>query len=182
MPSQRRRFHRLAPAGALILGLVALPALANPGNGGGPPEHAKGGQGQSERLRQDANGHDGRERTERHEDRYENRHEERRYDDRDRDYRHHDDLDLEEALIRDIFGRHRDVYAHEDHEAIPPGVRQNLARGKPMPPGIGKRLDDGIRRDLPHYDGYEWRRVGADAVLVDITNDIIYDVIHDVLY
>lgn len=51
-----------------------------------------------------------------------------------------------------------------------------------MPPGIGKRLDDGIRRDLPHYDGYEWHRVGADAVLMDITNDIIHSVSHGVLY
>ncbi|MBB3140661.1 anti-virulence regulator CigR family protein [Halomonas organivorans] len=180
-------YRRLASAGALILGLVALPALANPGNGG-PPEHAKGGQGghgQSERLRQDANGHDARERTERRDERHEARHQERRYDDQGRDgagSRHHDDLDLEEALIRDIFHRHRDDYAHEEHDAIPPGIRQNLARGKPMPPGIGKRLDDGIRRDLPHYDGYEWRRVGADAVLVEITNDIIHSVIHDVLY
>ncbi|GEK71884.1 MULTISPECIES: anti-virulence regulator CigR family protein [Halomonas] len=182
MPSQRRRFHRLAPTGALILGLVALPALANPGNGGGPPEHAKGGQGgqggqgsqgPSERLHRDAT------------DRDRERHEERRFDDRDwdrdRDRYGRDGPSLEEALIRDIFYGHRDRYAREDRASIPPGVRQNLARGKPMPPGIGKRFDDDIRRDLPHYDGYEWRRVGVDAVLVDITNDIIYDVIRDVL-
>lgn len=50
-----------------------------------------------------------------------------------------------------------------------------------MPAGIAKRFDADIRRDLPHYDGYQWRRVGTDAVLVDITNDIIHDVIRDVL-
>ncbi len=172
MRSPRRRFRRLAPVGALMLGLVALPALANPGNGG-PPEHAKGGQGQSERLRRDV--------SDRDRERHEERHEARRFDDRDRDRYRHEDPSLEEALIRDIFHRHRDAYAYEDREAIPPGIRQNLARGKPMPPGIAKRLDGDLRRDLPHYDGYEWRRVGADAILVDITNDIIHAVIHDVL-
>ena len=187
MPSQTRRFHRLAPAGALILGLLALPALADPDNGNGPPEHAskgQGGQGQSERLRDDAHG---RERTERREERQEERsderHEERGSDGRDRE-RERDGRDgprLEQAQIRDIFHGHRDRYAHQDRASIPPGVRQNLARGKPVPPGIAKRFDDDIRRDLPHYHGYEWRRVGTDAVLVDITNDIIHDVIRDVL-
>ena len=185
MPSQTRRFHRLAPAGALILGLLALPALADPDNGNGPPEHAskgQGGQGQSERLRDDAHG---RERTERREERQEERsderHAERGFDGRDRERDGRDGPRLEEAQIRDIFHGHRDRYAHQDRASIPPGVRQNLARGKPMPPGIAKRFDADIRRDLPHYDGYEWRRVGTDAVLVDITNDIIHDVIRDVL-
>ncbi|WP_158294507.1 RcnB family protein [Halomonas urmiana] len=50
-----------------------------------------------------------------------------------------------------------------------------------LPPEIAKNVDPRRRRELPHYEGYEWRRVGADAVLVDITNDIIHAVIHDIL-
>ena len=58
----------------------------------------------------------------------------------------------------------------------------NLERGKPLPPGIAKRFDERTRDALPRYEGYEWRRAGPDAILVDAANEIIYQVIRDVLY
>lgn len=45
-----------------------------------------------------------------------------------------------------------------------------------MPPGIAKRLDQRMLRQLPHYDGYEWRQAGPDLILVAITSGIIYEV------
>ncbi|XKE43867.1 anti-virulence regulator CigR family protein [Halomonas organivorans] len=150
MPSCHLR-PRLA-ALALALGLAVTPVLAAPGNGG-PPDHAKGGQGSVERTRGEAGA-----------------------------FR----LDaagprIEERRIREVLRRHRDALTLDDRDRLPPGIRMNLARGKALPPGIARRLDADILRDLPHHEGYEWRRVGWDVVLVDATHDIIHAVIRDVL-
>ncbi|WP_280548290.1 anti-virulence regulator CigR family protein [Halomonas sp. 11-S5] len=88
---------------------------------------------------------------------------------------------IDEREVREIFRSRREVIRHDDRDSLPPGIRMNLARGKPLPPGIARKFDERVRRDLPDYEGYEWRRVGTDAVLVDLTNDIIYEVIHDIL-
>jgi hypothetical protein len=66
--------------------------------------------------------------------------------------------------------------------ALPPGVAMNLARGKPLPPGIAKRyLPENLVTTLPVYPGYEYLLVGKDAVLVDPTTNVIADVIANVL-
>lgn len=63
---------------------------------------------------------------------------------------------------------------------LPPGIRKNLARGKPLPPGIARKLDSRLPGRLPHYDGYEWQRAGTDLLLV-IATGVIQEVQHDVL-
>ena len=67
-------------------------------------------------------------------------------------------------------------------EALPPGTRKNLARGKPIPPGIARRfLPDALRSSLsipPHYDVIE---VGWDVFLVEVATGIIHDVLMDVI-
>ena len=67
-------------------------------------------------------------------------------------------------------------------EALPPGIRKNLARGKPMPPGIAKRFPpDVLRSSLsvpPHYHVIE---VGWDVLLVEVATGIIHDVLMDVI-
>lgn len=57
-------------------------------------------------------------------------------------------------------------------------VFKNLARGKPLPPGIAKKLDGRLLGRLPHYDGYEWRQAGTDLILVAIATGIIYEVLN----
>lgn len=172
----------LAFAAALGLALAAAPLLAQSGNGQGVGRGAQesgqlrgnaGQGGQGQRSKGPA-GQDERHRQARHDD--------DRYRDRDRD-RDRDDrwLSIDEREIRDIFHRRRDYLRHDERDRLPPGIRMNLERGKPLPPGIAKNFDPRLRRELPHYEGYEWRRVGADAVLVDITNDIIFEVIRDIL-
>ena len=59
--------------------------------------------------------------------------------------------------------------------------RQNLARGKPLPPGIAKKLDSRLLGQLPRYEGYEWRQAGTDLILVAIASGVIYEVLNDVL-
>lgn len=65
--------------------------------------------------------------------------------------------------------------------SLPPGIRKNLARGKPLPPGIAKKLDNRLIGRLPHYEGYEWRQAGTDLVLVAIATGVIYEVLQEVL-
>ncbi|CAN0557161.1 unnamed protein product [Ectocarpus sp. 8 AP-2014] len=62
-------------------------------------------------------------------------------------------------------------------ESLPPGIRRNLERGKPVPPGIAKRFDGPLASQLPQYPGYEWERVGADVILIEAATRIIVDVL-----
>jgi hypothetical protein len=65
--------------------------------------------------------------------------------------------------------------------SLPPGVRKNLTRGKPLPPGIAKKAVPGpMLARLPRYPGYEWRVYGSDLVLVALATAAIADVLHDV--
>ncbi len=64
---------------------------------------------------------------------------------------------------------------------LPPGIRKNLARGKPLPPGIAKKVGaPAFIGDLPRYEGYEWRMAGNDLVLVSIASQVIADVLVDI--
>lgn len=66
-------------------------------------------------------------------------------------------------------------------QALPPGIQKNLARGKPLPPGIAKKLDGRLVNHLPHYEGYDWVRAGADLILVTAATGIIYEVLQGVM-
>ena len=98
------------------------------------------------------------------------------YDD-DEHFQQRYDADLDRILR--IFTDHHGQYGQVD--ALPPGIRKNLARGKPLPPGIAKKLDPDFARQLPYYQGYEWRQVGTDAALINITTGIVREIMWDVL-
>jgi Ni/Co efflux regulator RcnB len=90
---------------------------------------------------------------------------------------------IDEREIRRLLVERRDwVEIDRSRDNLPPGIRMNLERGKPLPPGIAKQLDERILRDLPRYDGYEWRRVGPDVILVEAANAIIYEIMRDIFY
>lgn len=62
----------------------------------------------------------------------------------------------------------------------PPGV--HLVRGQPLPRGYyGERLDNRALAHLPYYQGYEWRRMGGDVVLIAIGSGIVYEILGGVL-
>lgn len=67
------------------------------------------------------------------------------------------------------------------YKPLPKGIRKNLARGKPMPPGIEKsRMPGGMLDKLPKQKGYEWRYAGTDLLLVQLGTEIVADVLEDV--
>ena len=67
------------------------------------------------------------------------------------------------------------------YSALPPGITKNLARGKPLPPGIAKKaVPAPMLRELPHYPGYEWRIAGRDLVLIALSTAVVTSVINNV--
>jgi hypothetical protein len=56
-------------------------------------------------------------------------------------------------------------------------IQQNLARGKPLPPGIAKTLDARLLDQLPHSDGYEWMQAGEDLILVTVAPGEIHELL-----
>jgi len=81
--------------------------------------------------------------------------------------------------IRGILDDNREYWGPT--QALPPGIQKNLARGKPLPPGIAKKLDGRLVDRLPHYEGYDWVRAGTDLVLVTVATGIIYEVLQGVM-
>jgi hypothetical protein len=79
----------------------------------------------------------------------------------------------------------RDFYAARPAagvESLPPGIRRNLARGKPLPPGIAKKnVPAELRSRVGIADGYELVEVGLDVFLVEVATSIIHDVLMDVI-
>ncbi|NMK47510.1 anti-virulence regulator CigR family protein [Achromobacter sp. Bel] len=72
-------------------------------------------------------------------------------------------------------------YGLSGYGSLPPGIRKNLARGKPLPPGIAKKMVPGpMLARLPVYPGYEWRVAGSDLILVAVATAIVADVLFDV--
>jgi len=64
------------------------------------------------------------------------------------------------------------------YSSLPPGIRKNLARGKPLPPGIAKKMVPGpMLARLPVHPGYEWRVAGSDLILVAIATAVVADVL-----
>lgn len=64
------------------------------------------------------------------------------------------------------------------YASLPPGIRKNLARGKPLPPGIAKRgVPPAVLAQLPAYPGYEWQVAGSDLVLVSLATAVIAEVL-----
>ncbi|MFJ4144847.1 anti-virulence regulator CigR family protein [Pseudomonas sp. NPDC089734] len=79
--------------------------------------------------------------------------------------------------VRQTFQQHRDVIGRG--QPLPPGV--HIVKGKPLPRGYGKRLDSRSLQYLPRYDGYEWRRLGTDVVLIAVGTGIVYAILDGVL-
>lgn len=139
-----------------------------------PPEHAqahgaldKGNAGASRHDRHEQGRSDSRSFERRHADSrssaHERAHERRPY--------------INERKVRRILQRN-DVH---QMDSLPPGIRKNLERGKPLPPGIAKRFEGRVVEELPRYPGYERERVGTDVILIDAATRVVVDVLHDAL-
>lgn len=72
-------------------------------------------------------------------------------------------------------------YGLSGYSSLPPGIRKNLARGKPLPPGIAKKMVPGpLLGRLPRYPGYEWRVAGSDLILIAVATAVVADILYDV--
>lgn len=67
---------------------------------------------------------------------------------------------------------------------LPPGIAQNLERGKPLPTGIAKRyLPGDLLTRLPRLDdGLEYVVAAGKLLLVEAATHIVRDVLIDVIY
>jgi len=79
--------------------------------------------------------------------------------------------------VRRTIQEHREVIGRG--QPLPPNV--HIVKGHPLPRGYGRRLDERSLQYLPRYDGYEWRRLGPDVVLVAIGSGIVYEILEGVL-
>jgi Ni/Co efflux regulator RcnB len=79
--------------------------------------------------------------------------------------------------VRRTIQEHREVIGRG--QPLPPNI--HVVKGHPLPRGYGRRLDDRSLQYLPRYDGYEWRRLGTDVVLVAIGSGIVYEILEGVL-
>ena len=67
-------------------------------------------------------------------------------------------------------------------QALPPGIRRNLERGKPLPPGIAKKTaPPELTRRIELRDGFELVEVGLDVLLVEVATNVIHDVLMDII-
>jgi hypothetical protein len=74
------------------------------------------------------------------------------------------------------------AHPRTDLEALPPGIRKKLSRGKPLPPGIAKKAapsELGSMIAVPA--GYQVVEVGLDVLLVEVATGIIHDILMDVI-
>jgi len=89
------------------------------------------------------------------------------------------------ALTKDMRVAIQSWYQEHPHggvEALPPGIRKRLARGKPLPPGIAKQVaPGGLRSQVRLPKGYEIIEVGLDVLLVDVATSIVHDILTDVV-
>lgn len=81
-------------------------------------------------------------------------------------------------LIREFYASH----THSGVEALPPGIRRNLARGKPLPPGIAKKAPPTELLSRIRVPGeFEVVEVGLDVFLVEVATGLIHDALMDVI-
>lgn len=67
-------------------------------------------------------------------------------------------------------------------QSLPPGMRNRLAKGKPLPPGIARRtLPADLALRLPRYPGHDYLMVGATVVLVEAATGLVREALYDVL-
>jgi hypothetical protein len=59
-------------------------------------------------------------------------------------------------------------------QPLPPGMRNRLAQGKPLPPGIARRaVPPGLLVGLPVYPGYEYAVIGTSLVLLAVGTGVV---------
>lgn len=85
--------------------------------------------------------------------------------------------DKDRTVITNFFSSHPFTTT-----GLPPGIAKNLARGKPLPPGIAKvYLPNDLNKLLVVYPGYDYLVAGRDVLLVNQSTQIIADILYNIL-
>jgi len=92
-----------------------------------------------------------------------------------------DEIRIISAWYRDNGAASRKGKGKNNSTGLPPGIAKNLARGKPLPPGIARQgLPDELRHALPAPpSGYERVVVDGKVLLVEIATRVIHDILVD---
>lgn len=149
----------IAGVGVLMLSASALVHAASPDQRDGHDDHGQGQQHQDHGPQGGPQGND------------------HRADNRGDDHRGGGRPPADFGDVRRTIQEHREVIGRG--QPLPPNV--HIVKGHPLPRGYGRRLDDRSLQYLPRYDGYEWRRLGPDVVLVAIGSGIVYEILEGVL-
>lgn len=92
---------------------------------------------------------------------------------------------VEVTLSSDLQSQVRAFYSSRPAsgvEALPPGIRRRLERGKPLPPGIAKKsAPPELLNQVEVRDGFDLVEVGLDVLLVEVATGVIHDVLMDVI-
>jgi len=172
-----RRFSTTALAVVLSLTFATAPVMANPGNGNGNGggHGNSGGQGNGGNHGNGNSGDNGNGNSGNHSNKQNNASQVHGKSSKNVS----DDVD---ARVSFDHARHLALnYGLTGYDSLPPGIEKNLARGKPLPPGIAKKTVPASMLDqLPSYPGYEWRVVGDDLVLVALSTAIVTSIINGV--
>jgi hypothetical protein len=100
------------------------------------------------------------------------------------------EVTFDDAEIETIRAYYRDHGSNDGHgnkhgkaKGLPPGIAKNLQRGKPLPPGIAKQnLPNDLILELPPLpSGYERIIIVGKILIVEISTQIIHDVLSDIL-
>ena len=98
-----------------------------------------------------------------------------------------DDTEIEtiRAYYRDHGSNdgHGNKHGKAKNKYLPSGIAKNMQRGKPLPPGLAKRyLPNDLIIELPPLpSGYERIIVVGKILIVEISTQIIHDVLSDIL-
>lgn len=131
---------------------ATAPAHGNSGAKGNSGGSGKSGKGSASTAASGASGHG------------------TQWEDHDRDGRVDIDIGFLQGFVRDN--------RYSGYQALPPGIRKNLARGKPIPPGLQSRVVPGpLLQQLPYRSGYEWRVYGTDLVLVALATGVVEEIL-----
>jgi hypothetical protein len=65
-------------------------------------------------------------------------------------------------------------------QPLPPGMRNRLAQGKPLPPGIARRqVPPDLLGRLPRYPGHDYALIGTSLVLIELSTGLVSGILAD---
>ncbi|WP_158521500.1 RcnB family protein [Kushneria konosiri] len=85
---------------------------------------------------------------------------------------------VDRRLVIRTLTAHREDFKRQTFDVVTPP----LQIGDRIPANVeSEQLPDAVKQALPRYEGYAWRRIGNDVVLIGIASDTFYDIFPGVL-